>query len=116
MTVDAAVADPDADPVPHAAVARELAAEQAHIDRAHRRLDELAAEARDQVEQARSGDRSGALFQRFERDALEALGEERLRRLHLGEQPLCFGRIDLEDGEALHIGRLGVLEDEGSAL
>ncbi|MEO5680448.1 MAG: helicase [Acidimicrobiales bacterium] len=112
MTVDAAVADA----IPDAVVTREVAAEQAHVDRAHRRLDELAAEARDQVEEARSGDRSGALFQRFERDALEALGEERLRRLHLGEQPLCFGRIDLEDGEALHIGRLGVLEDEGSAL
>ncbi len=94
----------------------EVAAEQAHVDRAYGRLEALRAEANELVEAARSGDRSGALFQRFERDAQEALGEERLRRLQLGEQPLCFGRIDLNDGEALHIGRLGVLEDEGSAL
>jgi hypothetical protein len=94
----------------------EIAAEQAHVDRAYARLEELQAEARELVEEARAGDRSGALFQRFERDAQEALGEERLRRLTLGEQPLCFGRIDLRDGEALHIGRLGVLDADGTAL
>ena len=106
------------DPVPVLAPAEpaEVAAEQAHVDRAYARLDELRAEAHVLVEEARAGDRSGALFQRFERDAQEALGEERLRRLELGEQPLCFGRIDLRDGEALHIGRLGVLDDDGSAL
>ena len=101
---------------PVTAAAGEIAAEQVHLDRAHRRLEELRAEARGLVEEAGAGDRSGALFQRFERDAQEALGEERLRRLHLGEQPLCFGRIDLDDGEALHIGRLGVLEEDGTAL
>ena len=108
----------DAAPVatPVAASTEEVAAEQAHVDRAHLRLDALRAEARDLVEEARAGDRSGALFQRFERDAQEALGEERLRRLHLGEQPFCFGRIDLVDGDALHIGRLGVLEEDGVAL
>ena len=101
---------------PVAAADEEVEAEQAHVDRAYRRLDELRVEAGDLVEEARAGDRSGALFQRFERDAQEALGEERLRRLHLGEQPLCFGRIDLADGDALHIGRLGVLEEDGAAL
>jgi len=105
----AGVASTDASP-------GEVEAEQAHLDRAYDRLDELRAEAHALVGEARSGDRSGALFQRFERDAQEALGEERLRRLHLGEQPLCFGRVDLLGGEALHIGRLGVLEDHGAAL
>ncbi len=110
-------AKPPADvAAPVAAAPAEISAEQAHVDRAYGRLDELRAEAGDLVEEARAGDRSGALFQRFERDAQEALGEERLRRLHLGEQPLCFGRIDLADGDALRIGRLGVLEGDGSAL
>ena len=95
---------------PEAATPSEIACEQAHLDRAYARLASLRAEAQELVEEARGGDRSGALFQRFERDAQEALGEERLRRLELGEQPLCFGRIDLLDGEALHIGRLGVLD------
>ncbi len=99
-----------------AATPSEVASEQAHVDRAYDRLSVLRAEARELVDEARAGDRSGALFQRFERDAQEALGEERLRRLELGEQPLCFGRIDLKDGEALHIGRLGVLADGGGAL
>ena len=101
---------------PSAATPGEVAAEQVHLDHAYARLEALRSEARDLVDEARSGDRSGALFQRFERDAQEALGEERLRRLELGEQPLCFGRIDLLDGEALHIGRLGVLDEDGSAL
>ena len=101
---------------PSASTPREVAAEQVHLDQAYARLEALRAEARELVDEARAGDRSGALFQRFERDAQEALGEERLRRLELGEQPLCFGRIDLIDGEALHIGRLGVLDDDGSAL
>ena len=99
-----------------AAAPGEVAAEQAHLDRAYDRLEALRTEARALVGEARSGDRSGALFQRFERDAQEALGEEQMRRLELGEQPLCFGRIDLRDGETLHIGRLGVLEDDGGAL
>ncbi len=103
-------------PAPEAATPSEIASEQAHLDRAYARLEASRAEARELVEEARGGDRSGALFQRFERDAQEALGEERLRRLELGEQPLCFGRIDLLDGEALHIGRLGVLDEGGSAL
>ena len=101
---------------PVAAANHEVAAEQAHLDRAHERLEELRSEARELVEEARSGDRSGALFQRFERDAQEAMGEERLRRLHLGDQPLCFGRIDLDEGAALRIGRLGVLDEGGAAL
>jgi DNA helicase IV len=95
----------------------ELAAEQAHLDRAHARLDTISLEATEIIEEARAGERGGALFQRFERDAAEALGEARLRALGLGDQALCFGRLDLADEEdPLHIGRLGVLDADGTPL
>lgn len=95
----------------------EVAAEQAHLDRAHDRIDTVAAEAAAIIEEARGGERGGALFQRFERDAAEALGEARLRDLGVGEQPLCFGRLDLAEEEApMHIGRIGVSDADGTPL
>src|SRR3954452_8983348 len=91
----------------------ELAAEQAHLDRAYACLETSRSEAtrlRDHVESGRGG-----TFQaRFERDVIEETVRNRLSDLNLGEHALVFGRIDrlTDDGtEPFHIGRLAVADE-----
>jgi DNA helicase IV len=50
---------------------------------------------------------------RSERDALARQYERRLNTLVIGDQPLYFGRLDLDDGARLHIGRVGIDRDTG---
>ena len=88
----------------------ELAAEQAHVDLAYRRLDEARDEAlrlKDMVEVGRGGTNQA----RWEREIFYENIANRLRQLDLGERSLCFGRIDqTEDagGGSYHIGRIAV--------
>ena len=60
--------------------------------------------------------RGGSLADRMDRDARVRLSLARRAALSVGEQPLCFGRLDTEDGERLHIGRLGVSDEAGEPL
>ncbi|MEL7156169.1 MAG: helicase, partial [Actinomycetota bacterium] len=71
----------------------ELAAEQAHIDRAYQRLDETRDEAlrlKNMVEVGRGGTNQA----RWEREVINESIAGRLQQLELGERSLCFGRID----------------------
>ena len=92
----------------------ELAAEQAHLDRAYARLDVLQARARDLV-QAELADHAHTPAALLERDAREAHGTRRLGSLRI-DGGLCFGRIDRTSGETFHIGRVGVAEDDQRPL
>ncbi len=87
---------------------REIAAEQRHVDSVYVRLeqvrDDAAAIATDGHRRARIGNQ-GALY---ERDVMVYESARRLRTLDAEYEGLVFGRLDLTDGEARHIGRLGV--------
>lgn len=48
---------------------------------------------------------------RWERDATASLYAERLTQLQAAENWLCFGRLDLHDGETRYIGRVGLFDD-----
>jgi DNA helicase IV len=93
--------------------AGEIAAEQAHVDHAYERLAAkrgIAADAQD--------DRTATVPRRL-RSARDAIAFARARReseLRLGDLPLCFGRIDVDSGEAWHIGRLAVDDEEREPL
>src|SRR3954452_6464692 len=78
----------------------ELAREQAYVERAYRRLDELVTGAAAAAAEAR-GDTTTSQQGRRERDILATTVARRSRQLHIGDQALCFGRIDLEHGESL---------------
>lgn len=96
----------EGDPV----VESELAAEQAHLDRAYDRLAVLQEQARKMyVEQQAEYSRtpSGML----ERDVREAHGVRRFGSLRV-DGGLCFGRIDRSDGETFHVGRIGVSDED----
>jgi DNA helicase IV len=94
----------------------EIGAEQEHIDRAYQRLEELRRGAGDLARELMAQGRGGSFSDRVERDARADYAVRRRAALAIGERSLCFGRTDSEAGETFHIGRLGVLDDDGEPL
>jgi len=94
----------------------EIRAEQSHIDRAYNRLDQLREGSSDLAAELLDQGRGGLVSDRVERDARVEHGLRRRAALSIGDRALCFGRLDYEAGERLHVGRLGVLDEEGEPL
>ena len=89
--------------------AAEIAAEQAHVDRAYERLADKRGVAR-----SAQDDPNDAVPRRLRsaRDAARLARAKREADLRIGDLPVCFGRIDLDGGETWHIGRLGIDDEE----
>jgi hypothetical protein len=102
------------DPTPRAAA---VAAEQAHLDRVHRRVDVLRGEAQRRLAEV-SGARYGSTFAaQFERDVVAHHQAGRVARFTVGDrESLLFGRLDLDDGDTLPIGRVSVIDDDDVLL
>jgi DNA helicase IV len=96
----------------------DLAAEQAHIDRAYDSLDRTRIEAtrlRSMVEVGKGGTEQA----RWEREMIEGNIAQRLASLQLGDASLVFGRIDRtqsEGGDTFYIGRLAVADVDREPL
>lgn len=95
----------------------ELAAEQAHIDRAYECLEASKADALKIRELTVTGP-GGTHQARVERNAFDEKIVSRLEQLEIGDAALVFGRIDrfddsdgAESTEAFHIGRLAVADE-----
>ena len=93
----------------------DLQAEQAHIDRAYERVAVLRATASALLESV-FRQRGGTPQALAERDVLVRTTLHRLEQLDVGAESLCFGRIDREDGESFHIGRLAVSSEDQEPL
>lgn len=89
----------------------ELQKEQGFIDRLYDRVDALRGVAAQHVQDALTPVGTG-LQARLERDVLVAERSGLLAALNAVDGSLCFGRIDLSDGTAHHIGRVGIREDD----
>ncbi|MEU1621030.1 AAA family ATPase [Streptomyces sp. NPDC005722] len=85
--------------------------EQEFIDRLYERVDTLRGVAAQRVDDALSPVGNG-MQARLERDVLVAERSGLLAALNAVDGSLCFGRIDLTDGAAHHIGRIGIREDD----
>ncbi|MFE4795029.1 HelD family protein [Streptomyces sp. NPDC056708] len=85
--------------------------EQEFIGRLYDRVDVLRGVAAQHVEDALTPVGTG-LQARLERDVLVAERSGLLAALNAVDGSLCFGRIDLSDGAAHHIGRIGIREDD----
>lgn len=101
----------------------DLPAEQAYIDFAYECLDVMraaAVEMRDTAlerdeELARDALRSSPSWTQtalWEREVFVNRSLRRVRHLDLGENSLCFGRIDRQDAETYYIGRVAVAGPE----
>ncbi|MGL4305872.1 MAG: HelD family protein [Mycobacteriaceae bacterium] len=58
-------------------------------------------------------EKGGTPQARSERESYTQLYSEDIAKYDAAENGLCFGRIDLQDGEIRHVGRLGILNDSG---
>lgn len=90
----------------------ELAREQAVVDTLYARLDELRDATRGRLADVRRSGPSGSPQNRSERDAFATLYEDRAAQLDAVEDRLVFGRLDLDDGTARYVGRLGLADAE----
>ena len=94
----------------------ELAREEAYVAMLYERLDAYRASLQQRLEEVRLAPRGGTPQSRTERDSLARLLERRLRALAIGDLPLCFGRLDLQDGSRLYVGRVGLAGEDGDPL
>ncbi len=98
-----------------------IAAEEAHLERVHDRVEELRRRADERALEA-GADRSGSTFQaRFERDVTAHHHASRAARYTFGDiESLAFGRLDLDAGggepDTLHIGRVSVVDEDRDVL
>jgi len=94
----------------------EMETEQRHVDRVHERLEVMRGHARayeaEGHRRALFGNEGGLV----ERDAIVYQASVWLRRLDAQEEGLVFGRLDFEDGEVRHVGRIGVRDEEYEPL
>jgi DNA helicase IV len=94
----------------------EFEREQAYVSMLYERLDRLRERTREQLERALHPDGGGHLQARLDRDAFVARHADRLAQLAAAEDGLCFGRLDLQDGSRLYVGRIGLLDDDREPL
>lgn len=94
----------------------ELELEQANLDLLYARLDQLREDTQARLEAALKADFADSPQGLSERDALVRHFEERLASLSGVEARLCFGRLDLRDGERLYIGRIGLSDERHRIL
>ncbi|WP_062301551.1 HelD family protein [Demequina subtropica] len=89
-----------------------LAPEQEVVDGLYSRLDALRDEATGRLAAIRREGPSGSPQNRSERDAFATLYEDRIAQLDAVEDRLCFGRLDLRDGDRFYVGRIGLSDAE----
>jgi DNA helicase IV len=94
----------------------ELAREAAYLDLLYRRLAEVQAQQQRRLAEVRLAPRGGTPQARTERDVLARELERRLAALAIGDLPLCFGRLDLDDKTVLYVGRVGLASEDGEPL
>ncbi|MFV0287373.1 MAG: HelD family protein [Demequina sp.] len=93
-----------------------LDAEQKVVDGLYARLDELRGETEQRLAHVRRDGPSGSPQNRSERDAFATLYEDRIAQLDAVEDRLCFGRLDMRDGDRLYVGRIGLSDAEHAPL
>ncbi|MGA0067356.1 MAG: HelD family protein [Candidatus Nanopelagicales bacterium] len=95
---------------------RELTTERAVVGSLYGRLDEVRERTREDLRRAQHDQTAGTPAALTEQDAFVKLYTERLQALEAAETRLCFGRLDLADGESRYVGRLGLADDDQRPL
>ena len=96
--------------------------EQAYLDAAHASLEAMRVEAESLRDSVMDLGRGGTFQSRTERDIVVRSALARLEQLDIGDQALCFGRIDVAEDpitgepDSFHIGRLAVSGPEREPL
>ncbi|MBO0848524.1 MAG: UvrD-helicase domain-containing protein, partial [Pseudonocardia sp.] len=93
---------------------RELRDEQAYVGRLYGRLDAERKWVSEALAAALSDSTATGPDARWLRDAAVDTWSDRKRRLRVADSGLCFGRIDTDRDGPLHIGRIGLSEDDAA--
>lgn len=89
--------------------------EQRRLDAMYARLDAMHEHAHRQLSDVLV-DRGGTPQARSERDSYTRLYADDIARYEAAEQGLCFGRLDMAEGETRHIGRVGILDEDAESM
>ena len=95
---------------------QEIASEQRVVDRVYERVEVMRSRARVLAREGHARTTAGPPSSLVERDALVLHAAEQLRALDAEAEGLVFGRLDFDDGETYHIGRLGLRDDNREPL
>jgi DNA helicase IV len=88
--------------------AAEIRAEQKFVDTVYLRLEDAAKQAQALASEGHARGKLGHEGGLVERDAMVFQAAKRMATLDAAHEGLVFGRLDLIDGDARYIGRLGL--------
>jgi DNA helicase IV len=94
----------------------DLLAEQSHVDRAYARIAEMRESLKARHDEVIASGQGGTHQFREERDVIVRSSLARLEQLRLGDESLCFGRIDQVGGDRFYIGRFAVSDVDQEPL
>lgn len=94
----------------------ELVVEQSFVDSVYRRIDVLRERSAGLASEVVAQGRGGLVSDRVDRDARMNLAARLSSLFSIGDMPVCFGRLDMDDGDRWHVGRLGVSDEDGEVL
>ncbi|MFJ9313646.1 HelD family protein [Pimelobacter simplex] len=100
-------------------VEREVAAEQAFVDRVYRQLEHAGQAAQSLAREGHSRAHLGHEGGLVERDAMVFQAAKRIAQLDAAHEGLVFGRLDLDatvDAEPRYVGRIGLRDDQHDSL
>ncbi|WP_183095583.1 HelD family protein [Nocardioides stalactiti] len=100
-------------------VDREVAAEQAFVDRVYEQLERAGQAAQQLAKEGHSRGRLGHEGGLVERDAMVFQAAKRIAQLDAAHEGLVFGRLDLTDDvdpQPRYVGRIGLRDDEHDSL
>src|SRR5258705_9604615 len=95
---------------------KEITSEQGFVDRVYERVESMRVESKELAREGHGRATAGPASGLVERDAIVHRATGQLRALDAEADGIVFGRLDFDDGEAYHIGRLGVRGDGREAL
>ncbi len=90
----------------------DIEAEQKTVSLLYAHLDGMREKAVLRLREALRGPSGGTHQSRSERDSVATMHAEQIRQWEAAEHGLCFGRLDYDSGEQLHIGRIGLFDEE----
>ena len=100
-------------------VDREVAAEQAFVDRVYRQLERAGQAAQQLAKEGHSRGRLGHEGGLVERDAMVFQAAKRIAQLDAAHEGLVFGRLDMTaavDAQPRYVGRIGLRDDDRDSL
>ena len=86
----------------------ELGSERAYVAGLYTRLDAERARAQGEYDAALAGTGGSPM----ERDVQVRASAKRVKRLHVADDGLCFGRLDGVEGGPSYVGRIGLLDEQ----